>query len=348
MCHSRAKRLGWCLAKVLSLAVLGGGSVGKVVSLAVMGAAWKSHRQPSLDDEIERLRALTNGFQVLSRPEAVTLDPTEMRPNWAYIVTGEVLSRTRADHRPGQFPPHLVDDLRHLGLMKARFRIRLGDSVEVNEVPTLVKSRALNDTKSVLYPINTARHYPQRTFETMRRYDAELRDKKPALVWRGATTGRATGMLRFLLVERYWNTDRIDVGFSMIVQGEDNYTNYVKGKMDWTEMIRYKYILSLEGNDVATGLKWQLYSNSVVFMPQPTKETWFLETRLKPYVHYVPVKADLSDLQAQLDWAEAHPTHCEWIARNSSAYAARVYHNSVLHPDERRRLLRLAFGTPLA
>ena len=32
-------------------------------------------------------------------------------------------------------------------------------------------------------------------------------------------------------------------------------------------LLQYKYLLSLEGNDVATGLKWMMLSDSVVFMP---------------------------------------------------------------------------------
>ena len=38
-----------------------------------------------------------------------------------------------------------------------------------------------------------------------------------------------------------------------------------------------RYALSLEGNDVATNLKWLLASNSVVVMPSPT-----MEVRAKP------------------------------------------------------------------
>ena len=46
-------------------------------------------------------------------------------------------------------------------------------------------------------------------------------------------------------------------------------------------------------NDVASGLKWMLNSDPVVFMPRPTHETWAMEGLLRPYVHYVPVEADL-------------------------------------------------------
>ena len=81
----------------------------------------------------------------------------------------------------------------------------------------------------------------------------------------------------------------------------------VKSKATIADFGRCKYQLSNEGNDVATGLKWQLYTDSVVVMPPPTMETWALEGALEPFVHYVPVRRDWSDLEARLTWAEAHP-----------------------------------------
>ena len=52
---------------------------------------------------------------------------------------------------------------------------------------------------------------------------------------------------------------------------EYNVGKYVRNTDTTMEdQLKYKYILMLEGNDVATGLKWQLISNSVVFMARPT------------------------------------------------------------------------------
>ena len=42
---------------------------------------------------------------------------------------------------------------------------------------------------------------------------------------------------------------------------------------------------------------------------------------LKPMIHYVPVKEDLSDLLSQLDWADAHPQAADAIGRASQAFA---------------------------
>ncbi len=40
----------------------------------------------------------------------------------------------------------------------------------------------------------------------------------------------------------------------------------------------------LEGNDVASGLKWALLSQSVVMMPPPQHTSWAMEELLQPWV----------------------------------------------------------------
>mgnify|MGYP001341719663 CR=1 FL=1 len=78
------------------------------------------------------------------------------------------------------------------------------------------------------------------------------------------------------------------------------------------QMLKYKYILSLEGNDVATGLKWQLASSSTVFMPKPTAESYAMEALLVPFVHYIPVKRDATNVEEMVTWAKSnvHVTKC--------------------------------------
>jgi hypothetical protein len=42
---------------------------------------------------------------------------------------------------------------------------------------------------------------------------------------------------------------------------------------------------------------------------------WFSE-RLEPWVHYIPVKYDLTDLADKVAWADAHPDRVEEIVEN--------------------------------
>ena len=87
------------------------------------------------------------------------------------------------------------------------------------------------------------------------------------------------------------------------------------------DMMKYRYIVSVEGNDVATNLKWALASGSVVLMPAPTVETFFAEGALIPYFHYIPVMSDMSDLELKIIFCEHHLAACERIGQNGRAYA---------------------------
>ena len=107
----------------------------------------------------------------------------------------------------------------------------------------------------------------------------------------------------------------IDIGFVI------NYEDLAgKGRLSIAEQLKSKFIISLEGGDVGTGLKWMLYSNSTVIMPKPTMEGWFMEGLLEPWVHYVPLKNDFSDLEEKYEWCLNNLDKCEEIANNGKKY----------------------------
>ena len=62
--------------------------------------------------------------------------------------------------------------------------------------------------------------------------------------------------------------------------------------------------MSIEGNDKDSGLQWKLNSNSVVFMPRPTKISWLMEDTLVPGKHYILIKDDFSDIDEKFKWCE--------------------------------------------
>ena len=73
------------------------------------------------------------------------------------------------------------------------------------------------------------------------------------------------------------------------------------------EQLQNKFILCIEGNDVASNLKWAMSSNSLVFMTKKPKfETWFMEGTLIPGHHYVEIKDDYSDMIEKMDYYLSH------------------------------------------
>jgi hypothetical protein len=88
------------------------------------------------------------------------------------------------------------------------------------------------------------------------------------------------------------------------------------------EHLEYKFILCIEGNDVATNLKWVMSSNSLAVMPRPRYETWFMEGRLIPNYHYVEIKADYSNLEDRLTYYIQHTNEALQIIENAHQYIA--------------------------
>jgi RNase adaptor protein for sRNA GlmZ degradation len=93
--------------------------------------------------------------------------------------------------------------------------------------------------------------------------------------------------------------------------------------------------MAIEGNDVASNLKWVMSSNSVAVMPRPTYETWFMEGRLIPNYHYIEVKPDFSDVEERLNYYIQHPEEAEEIIRNAHSYVDQF------RDEERERLISL-------
>ena len=81
----------------------------------------------------------------------------------------------------------------------------------------------------------------------------------------------------------------------------------------------HRYHLSLEGNDVATVLKWKLASGSLVLMPPPTKEGWLMEGRLQPWIHYVPLDSP-EDVDVKLRWCRDNQPAVQAIVANATQF----------------------------
>jgi hypothetical protein len=88
------------------------------------------------------------------------------------------------------------------------------------------------------------------------------------------------------------------------------------------EQLQYKFIICLEGNDVASNLKWAMSSNSLVVTPKMKFETWFMEGTLQPGIHYVEVKDDWSDFEQKIKYYLDNPKESEQMIKNAHEYLA--------------------------
>lgn len=98
-------------------------------------------------------------------------------------------------------------------------------------------------------------------------------------------------------------------------------------RMPIGEISKYKYIISIEGNIAQFRLTLELSFNSVVLLVRSEYYLWY-QPLLKPWVHYVPIKADLSDLMDKIHWCRTHDSKCKIIAAN-----ARKFYHTYINED---------------
>ena len=186
-----------------------------------------------------------------------------------------------------------------------------GDITNVPDIPSLTKSRPIkNNDNSILMKFDKVRHF------YFVNKDISYEQKKNKLVWRGAVFQPH----RINFMEMFFNrSSLINVGD---VNNSGNYFNE-----DWRvpylsidEQLQYKFILSIEGNDVATSTKWIMSSNSLCFMVKPKFETWFMEGELIPNFHYVLINDDYSNLEERINYYIANTSKAQNIIQNANNY----------------------------
>ena len=160
-------------------------------------------------------------------------------------------------------------------------------------------------------------------------------DKKNKCIWRGATSGGTYTLSNFKdyprtkLVElslKY--PDLIDAKFNYIIQYDKLDTKlkiielgYLGDTMSVQDQLKYKYQIYLAGNPGwSMRLYWQLFSESLIFKVEDDYINFFSHC-LKPWVHFIPIKRDLSDLIEKLNWAIENDQKAYEIAKNARKFA---------------------------
>lgn len=173
-----------------------------------------------------------------------------------------------------------------------------GDVNWLCNYPTIVKTRPLLESEpkfsnSIILNLDKLRHF------FFIKDPIPFVQKKKEVLFRGNTYGKPK-RIDFLM--RYYDKPGFNIGDTSCKVDPC----LVKNKMTKAEHLEYRYIMSLEGNDVATNLKWVMSSNSIAIMPRPTCESWFMEGRLIPNYHYIEIKPDFSDISERIEYYNEH------------------------------------------
>lgn len=197
-------------------------------------------------------------------------------------------------------------------LKDAKYPLFYGETGKTDDIPCIRKSRRQDDTNSVIYNFRTLR-LTSPCHEAIQS-DIPWHKKDSNVIWRGATTGQEQ---RVNLVKTYFDT--YDVGFASVKQ-KPELKDLQRSKVSIKDQLKCKFIISLEGNDVASNLRWILSSNSVPIMKKPYWQSWIMEEKLQPNIHYLELNEDLTNLGELLSWASSNDDQCNAIAQNGKHY----------------------------
>lgn len=193
--------------------------------------------------------------------------------------------------------------------------------------------------------IEDGKYFPKSPIQKQYRFPTPWHEKKPVAVFRGTSTGSGltpeTNMrIRIALMSQ--ETNLLDAGITkwnlrprkikdcpQIDTFDDELLNSIPlvPYLDIEEQSRFKYIVNIDGHVAAFRLSMELATKSVILKVESEFKLWY-SSLLRPYVHYVPVKADLSNLLEQIEWCQQHDAECEGIAQN-----AQMFYETVLSKE---------------
>jgi len=287
-------------------------------SLLVPSFVWQWQRDKllqeiELSDDKDYIHSRINYYCKLNQP--TLLPPSSPRIKDAHIPKKQKVYYFDSREVTRYFPSHL------------RWELLPGDIVHVPKLPSIVKSRPLTDNiaNSTLLKMDKVRHF------IFVKDDISWEDKRPSAIFRGKVAGKQS---RIDFMHRYFGSDICDCG-DVSRSSSQLPQEWHTPKKTISEHLAYRYIMALEGNDVASNLKWVMSSNSIAVMPRPTCETWFMEGTLIPDYHYIEISDDFSDLAEKLTYYNRHTDEAQTIISHAHDYVAQFRDN------HRERLIAL-------
>ncbi len=168
------------------------------------------------------------------------------------------------------------------------------------------------------------------------------RERLPLALWRGSSTGLEPLDLHNLPHNKRYQLCRlgrahpqlVDARFTAVVQSRDasahqalthhlHQHDLLRPRMAPWDGALHRWLSEIDGNVNSWGLLWKLLSGSCVLRVASPRRQWY-HHRLEPWVHVVPVAADLSDLEDRLVWCRHHLEHCEAMAQAGQQLAEQV------------------------
>lgn len=202
-------------------------------------------------------------------------------------------------------------------------------------IPTWEDWARVQSHESIWFP-RTCREYTET-------FNIPWDDKKPTAVFRGGTTGCGVTVDSNPRLKAAYLSSIAKPGADSIPYLDAGISNWnlrprklqnekylrtidvkslpfgLANRMTTQEQAGHKYIINIDGHVRAFRLSMELNMGSVILLVDSPWKLWYSDM-LVPYEHFVPVKQDLSNLIAQIQWCRDNDATCEQIARNAKKF----------------------------
>jgi hypothetical protein len=138
-------------------------------------------------------------------------------------------------------------------------------------------------------------------------------EKINKVMWRGAIHFRDVERGRVALLE-YAQSHAVETRDWLDVKEINKRED--PAHMELHELAEYRYHVDIGGLSGTAwgGLRWKLCTGLLVFKVESWADDWWHDT-LEPWVHYIPVNANVTDLPERYRWTQDNPDKAEEIAR---------------------------------
>ncbi|XP_029559016.1 protein O-glucosyltransferase 2 [Salmo trutta] len=184
-----------------------------------------------------------------------------------------------------------------------------------------------NDTRDIVMPTYDL---TESVLETMGRVSLDMmsvqantgppwREKNATAFWRGRDSRKER--LELVKLARA-HPDMVDAAFTnffFFKHDESLYGPLVK-HVSFFDFFKYKYQINIDGTVAAYRLPYLLAGDSVV-LKQDSGYYEHFYSQLRPWEHYIPIRADLADLQEKIHWAREQDEEARKIAVAGQQFA---------------------------
>ena len=147
-------------------------------------------------------------------------------------------------------------------------------------------------------------------------------NRNTALCWRGSCSGiGGLESLRVRFVDTIYkynpHTDvRLSTWWS---DGKQIPYEYFAERIHYSEFLKYKIFFIVDGNCIASNHMYGFATGAIPFYIS-NGICWFSHL-IKPYIHYIPVNYDLSNLITQIEWVKNNDAQAKIMAHNALHFA---------------------------